>query len=93
MSFLLETKHKVFDLKGNQLIEANFKMQQVASKFWSPTLNFQFYWQPPGCNIETAPTYRGVFVLKFWVLGGLRDLYFQDTQNKEGRTRVNSLET
>ena len=45
------------------------KTLKVASKFLSPTLNFQSHWRPAGRNFGALKIW-GVFAFKFWGLKG-----------------------
>ena len=67
VSTLLETKHKIFQFKTKKFLElCQSKTLKVASKFLSPTLNFQSHWQPAGRNFGALENMGG---LCFQVLG------------------------
>ena len=82
VSFLLETKHKVFRLKRSQFLECQSKTLKVASKFLLPMLNFQLHLRPAGRNFGAPQNMGESLFSSFGVLGGLRGLCFQDTLHK-----------
>ena len=67
VSSLLETKHKIFQFKTKKIPRImSVQDAKVASKFLSPTLNFQSHWRPAGRNFGALKNMGG---LCFQVLG------------------------
>ena len=67
VSSLLETKRKIFQFKTKKIPQImSVQDAKVASKFLSPTLNFQSHWRPAGRNFGALKNMGG---LCFQVLG------------------------
>ena len=60
ISFLLETKHKVFRFKTKPIPQCQSKTLKVASKFLSPMLNLQSYWRPTGRSFGAPKNMGGL---------------------------------